>query len=134
MGPETLDHHVAPSKRGELTGAWYFCPTPDCDVVYFCGDDVLDLSETTSIPFDKSDAPDRLVCFCFGHTVAELLADLREHGESTIRASIQSACKAGRDECRLRNPQGRCCLGNVGKVLKRASASDDTRHGCCGGD
>jgi copper chaperone CopZ len=107
---------------------WRFCGAPNCPVVYFTLTDVVDVEQVSVVPFQKSTDPNRLVCFCFGHSVAELEADLRANGESTIRAEIKRQCQAGEDECRTQNPQGRCCLGNVGSVLR---SPDSAAEPCC---
>jgi copper chaperone CopZ len=104
------------------------CSGPECSVVYFNDEAQIPLSEVSTAPFHKSDSPQRLVCFCFQHSVRAVQRDLAEHGESTIRASIQRRCRAGEDECKTKNPQGRCCLGNVGSVIKAPDSTDDS---CC---
>lgn len=109
---------------------WALCMSGVCEVVYFRGADTVLLGQTRAAPFHKSDDPARLVCFCFEHSVAGVEADAREHGRSTIQASIKAACKAGGDDCARKNPQGRCCLGNVGWVVKRV-AVDAEHSDCC---
>ena len=134
----TVAGHISPTRLGNRADrlGWWLCSSRQCDVVYFDDDVTISRADVTALPFDKSDAPQRLVCFCFGHSVASVIADLGIHGTSTIRASIKAACRAGRDDCERRNPQGRCCLGNVGKVIAGAGASPDTGaepgdHDCC---
>ena len=134
--PVTLEAQVLPERLALLAehDGWRLCTSADCEVVYFRGDTEVVLGETRAVPFHKSEAPERLVCFCFEHTVAELEADVVANGTSTIQASIKAACKAGQDDCERKNPQGRCCLGNVGKVVKRAAPAGDDEApatGCC---
>jgi copper chaperone CopZ len=101
----------------ETPEGWSLCLGAACDVVYFRGVETVTLSEVRARPFHKSEDPARLVCFCFGHSARAVVEDVRTHGTSTIRAAIKRACKAGRDDCEHTNPQGRCCLGNVGQLL-----------------
>lgn len=101
---------------------WMLCRTPGCGVVYFKDAQILRLDEVDGVPFTKSQAPDRLVCFCFGHSVRAVEVDVRLHGHSEIQGSIQAACRAGRHDCERKNPEGRCCLGHVGQVVRAASA------------
>jgi len=113
----------------ELTvdrSGWRLCSTAMCEVGYFQGRETVLLDGMLALPFHKRDDPARLVCFCFEHSVAEVEADLREHGKSTIAASIRAACKAKRDACTRKNPQGRCCLGNIAEVVRAASTSPAT--------
>ncbi len=140
--PVTVEAQVLPERRDQPTehDGWHLCTSDFCEVVYFRDDEVVVLGETREVPFQKSEDPQRLVCFCFEHSVAELEADVAANGTSTIQASITAACKAGRHDCERKNPQGRCCLGNVGQVVKRAAPADDTADGvasddaCCEAD
>lgn len=139
IGPVTIEAQVLPERLARLTEheGWRLCTSESCDVVYFLDGAVVVLGETRGLPFHKSDDPNRLACFCFEHTVAELEADVASNGTSTIQASIKAACKAGRDDCERKNPQGRCCLGNVGQVVKRAVPHDTSRGSgasCCGAE
>ena len=128
VGPVTLGAQVLPSRLAELTqhDGWALCASESCDVVYFRDGEVVVLGETKAVPFHKSTAPTRLVCFCFEHSVAQIEADVIANGTSRIQASIKAECKAGRDDCERKNPQGRCCLGNVGQVVKRGAPAQGT--------
>jgi hypothetical protein len=110
---------AAPATEG-----WQFCRTPTCEVGYYASPDVapitLDAMRTT--PFLKSDEPGRLVCFCFEHTARDIIEDARAHPESTIKVAITEACRSGADDCERKNPEGRCCLGNVAAVIRDARA------------
>jgi len=66
---------------------------------------------------------DRLVCYCFGWSEAELLAEAAVPKPSAIQASILKACRAGDADCERKNPSGGCCLGEVARVLKQARGS-----------
>ncbi len=101
---------------------------------YFASDDhVITLAEMRTTPFPKSDASERQVCFCFHHTAAAVLADVTPDGVSNIRAAIVDACGRGLDECERKNPEGRCCLGNIARLLRQ---NDDTSRAptCCSKD
>jgi copper chaperone CopZ len=103
---------------GALEG-WSLCTGAACDVVYFRGAETVAQSDVRVRPFHKSDDPARLVCFCFGHSADAVIRDVRTNGTSTIRNAIKSACKSGLDDCERTNPQGRCCLGNIGKLIAK---------------
>lgn len=137
IDPVTLEAQVGPDRFALLADhdGWRLCTSEGCEVVYFRGDETVVLGQTRAVPFHKSEDPQRLVCFCFEHSVAQLEADVAANGTSTIQASIKAACKAGQDDCERKNPQGRCCLGNVGKVVKRvtsAGADGAPATDCCG--
>lgn len=124
--PVTLEAQVVPARLDRLAEhqGWRLCTTESCEVVYFRDNEVVILGETRGVPFHKCEDPQRLVCFCFEHSVAEVEADVYANGTSMIQASIRAECRAGRDDCERKNPQGRCCLGNVVRVVKRAASED----------
>lgn len=122
--------------RGE---GFHFCATPECDVVYFrsaSGEVVLQRDVRVPI-FQKSQDPNRLVCYCFGHTVAEIQAEVRVKGSSRIREDIKTKCAKGLDACERNNPQGSCCLANIQRVVRETGAGnvppDAGGSGCCCG-
>ena len=123
--PVTLQAHVMPARLEQLPEheGWRLCTSESCRVIYFRGDQVVNLGETRRVPFHKSRDENRLVCFCFKHSVATIKADVEKNNESTIRTSIKAQCKEGLDDCERRNPQGRCCLGHVGQVVKQATSN-----------
>jgi hypothetical protein len=60
------------------------------------------------------------VCFCFGHTAADLADDLvANQGASNIKAEVARGSCA----CEHLNPDGSCCLGAVGRTLKSIPAA-----------
>lgn len=118
IDPVTVQAQVVEEHQIDDFDGWRMCTSEHCNVIYFRDGDVVMMGDTRAVPFHKGTDPDRLVCFCFQHAVADLQAD------PTIRDAIAAACKAGEDDCPRKNPQGRCCLGNVGAVLK-------TPTNCC---
>ena len=127
VGKLTVDSHALPVGRLEADPAddWKFCRTLDCAVVYFSLPEVapVPLGALRTTPFPKSDNPDRLVCFCFDHTVAAVAEDAQTHAESTLKAAITAACRSGLDDCARMNPEGVCCLGNVDAVIREATGA-----------
>ncbi|HEV2329796.1 MAG TPA: hypothetical protein VGY56_13520 [Verrucomicrobiae bacterium] len=131
---------IAEAKaRLTQTDGFHFCATPECDVAYFhpASREVF-LQRDVRVPvFQKSTNPNRLVCYCFGHTVAEIRAEFRAKGSSWIREDIKTKCAQGLDACERNNPQGSCCLGNVQRVIREAGAGnvppDPGSSGCCCG-
>ena len=114
------------------TPAWeraFFCQEPTCPVVYFDGvAEHIDKTEVRVAVFQKETDPNRPVCYCFEHSVAEVLDAEREDGSIRVVDEITAACRRGLDRCEETNPQGRCCLGNV-RGLVRVKAGPE----CCGG-
>jgi hypothetical protein len=92
---------------------YFFCSEPDCDVVYFSGEQMFTRDQVRERVYQKeSDNPDVPVCYCFGYTVDDVL-----HQDNVVEA-INAGIRAGQCACDWRNPQGSCCLGNV-KRLRR---------------
>jgi len=93
--PVTLEAQVVPARLDQLAehGGWRLCTSESCEVVYFRDDEVVVVGETRGVPFHKSEDPQRLVCFCFEHSVADIEADVAETGTSTIQASIKADAK-----------------------------------------
>ena len=50
---------------------------------------------------------DDLVCFCFGYTVNDIMADLRQYGRSLILERIKAEKKSGGCSCLENNPKQR---------------------------
>jgi hypothetical protein len=111
---------VSVSLRRVPQDSYFFCRTRGCPVVYFNQDGRItfltaDLRER--VYQKEPDSTDVPICYCFRHTVGELVNAPREERES-ILASIDAGIKAEECACDLRNPQGSCCLGNVTARIK----------------
>ena len=100
--------------------ALWLCQDRDCVVVYFgdAGAYVL-VSDLWFLPAFKSESPEALVCYCFLHTRSEIESELRHGGISTLVDRIAVKVKAGECACEVRNPSGRCCLGEVKDEIRR---------------
>lgn len=97
-------------------GAYGFCRTAGCQVVYFQagGGQVFIQDQVRERVFQKEmEREDTPVCYCFQHTVGEV----RMRGEAIVE-EINAGIRAGKCACELRNPQGSCCLGNVRGLVK----------------
>ena len=108
-----------------LDGKQYrFCPSADCDVVYF--------DHETSTIFRKNDLTVRVgqketadpipICYCFDFTIENIRRDLATQDRTEIPAFIAEEVKAGHCACGVKNPEGSCCLGKVEKAVKRLQA------------
>ncbi|MCX9013339.1 MAG: hypothetical protein OIN89_00835 [Candidatus Methanoperedens sp.] len=100
---------------------FHFCETPSCEVVYFNNEQQVylhkqDVKARVGIKETESPVP---VCYCFGWTQERIFEEIKQHGKSTAVQEIGAKIKAGECECEIKNPSGRCCLGNVNKVVKK---------------
>jgi len=99
---------------------FWLCRSPDCGVAYF-GDRgaQLGVSELRFLPAFKSESPEALVCFCFLHRREEIESEVRDPATSLLFEQIAAKVKAGHCACEVRNPSGRCCLGEVKAETER---------------
>ena len=100
-----------------------FCKDADCPTVYYSVDGLqlfteADLRERVyqKHPLDK----DIFVCYCFRHTLGNILSEGTSADPAAILADINHGIKNGQCACDIRNPQGSCCLGNVRMVIGNA--------------
>ena len=100
---------------------YYFCDASDCDVVYFA-------LEVEAPMFSREDLVVRVgaketadpipVCYCFGFTRKDIEKEIAETGRSTVVDRIKTEVNAGNCACEVRNPSGKCCLGDVTRTAK----------------
>lgn len=102
---------------------YWLCRRRDCEAVYF-GEDatVITAADMTVAPGFKSKATDALVCYCFQHRRGDLEAELAAGGETTISDRISAEVRKGNCACEVRNPSGKCCLGEVQRATEEIRA------------
>jgi hypothetical protein len=105
---------------------YYFCATTDCDVVYFPFDRAAPVFRTAEVRVavgaKQPGQDEALLCYCFGVTRGQLHREVAETGNSETPARIRAEVAAGRCACELRNPSGRCCLGDITREIRAARA------------
>ena len=104
---------------------YLFCRTQTCPIVYFSSDgkQTFTIGQVREHVYQKEPDTDVVfVCYCFGHTVGEILSASPETRVS-ILDNINAGIQADQCACDLRNPQGSCCLGNVRGLIKRLEQS-----------
>lgn len=108
---------------------YWLCRQLACEAVYF-GEDatVITAADMTVAPGFKSKAAEALVCYCFRHRRGDLEAELAAGSETTIPDRITAEVQAGNCACEVRNPSGKCCLGEVQRVIQEIRAESDTVH------
>lgn len=117
-----LTRGIAPANQH-----FWLCRERACEAVYF-GEDatVVTATDMTVAPGFKSTAPDALVCYCFQYRRGDIEAELAAGGDTTIPSRISSEVEAGNCACEVRNPSGKCCLGDVHRVIQEARARRGT--------
>lgn len=101
---------------------WRFCPTQDCDVVYFTedGDTQFTKSELKVSVGEKESSGERPLCYCFGHSVGSIKEEFRTKGRSDALEEIRARMNAPGCHCETSNPSGSCCLGSVARGIQLA--------------
>ena len=95
------------------------CRDPECEVVYYgSAGAVLRTGDLNVQPGFKT-AGDGLVCYCFLHCEADIARELAERGTTGIFDSIEREVQTGNCACEVRNPSGKCCLGEVQDTIHR---------------
>ena len=100
---------------------YYFCEAQDCDVVYFGLDSQAPIFRRGDLLVRvgaKETANPIPVCYCFGFSRKDIEDEIAETGQSTVAHGITAEVKAGRCACEVKNPSGKCCLGNVMRITQ----------------
>ena len=93
---------------------YFFCGTPDCQVVYFNSEGQGFTTDQIKVPvFQKYEGENVPVCYCFGWTRKRIQQEITQTRHSSVEDSIRKQVKARRCGCEVNNPQGSCCLANV---------------------
>jgi len=102
-------------------GGCRYCPTPKCPTLYFAGLgwSAMVKDARVRVGAKEEDEP-ILLCYCFGHTRADVTEQVNRTGGCTIPAEIASLVKCGQCACNVKNPSGTCCLGVVRDEVRRA--------------
>lgn len=125
VGEKTLKSLVLPTRLDEL-GDWkgfYFCSTPECEVVYFKREDIFHLILKTdlrvTVGMKEKDPAQKWVCYCFEHSEGTILEEIHRKGSSSAVELITAEIKAGNCSCEIKNPRGKCCLGDVRRAVEK---------------
>jgi len=100
---------------------YYFCDSSDCEVVYFALDAEAPRfrREDLAVRVGAKETVDPIpICYCFGFTRQDIWDEMRSTGKSTVAKRITAEVEAGRCACEVKNPSGKCCLGDVTRATK----------------
>jgi hypothetical protein len=103
---------------------YHFCATPTCDVVYFSVEPTQTYSKADiRVRVGLKETEDSVqVCYCFDYTERMIAEEIDRTGTTLIPERIRQEVQADTCECETKNPQGTCCLGNIGRAVKKAKA------------
>lgn len=109
---------------------YYFCEAANCDVVYFPSNPKAPIFRRADllVRVGAKESDDLIAaCYCFGFTQRDVQDEVAETGKSTILERIKAEVQAGRCACEVKNPSGRCCLGDIARNIRKRSASRSSR-------
>lgn len=114
----TLKAMLKPSALATIhpEASYQFCSNSSCEVIYYGDIQTFDTSALKVPVFQKDDALDVPVCYCFGWTRERIMATVQEQ-QNPIE-HIHEQIQAKRCGCEVNNPQGACCLGNVTSFIR----------------
>lgn len=112
---ETLRHHLPQEKWGHVSEPANFCPSPQCEVVYFDGFERVIRADELNRPVYPKD-PTAPLCACFGLTREDIEADVREGGVARTKAVLERA-KSPEARCAQMAANGQSCIGYVQKYF-----------------
>lgn len=104
-----------------------FCGSPGCDVAYFAEEGEATFTrDRLRVPVGvKETTGTRPLCYCFGHSVESVKAELRSKGRSDAPEDIRRKMKDPGCRCETENPSGSCCLGDVARGIETAKKELD---------
>ncbi len=116
--PLTLGVHLGAEHWDKIDENYYFCPSSECDVVYF--------NNTSGIYFKKSEIKTRVgikekeepkpLCYC-NRVTEQMIKEAAEKGYSA--EEIVAAMGAGKGKwCIVTNPSGRCCEWYLKDIIR----------------
>lgn len=118
VDPITVKAVLRPKALATLSAVGHrFCPTASCPIVYFAVGEAFSTDDVSVPVFQKEGVGQRTVCYCFQITEVDLRREIEATGQSTASQRVTAHVKAGRCACEIKNPQGTCCLGNIGAVV-----------------
>ncbi len=120
--PITVKSLIKPEFQDDVPeGLFYFCPQRDCDAVYFGpGGDPIMKDQLSVGVWQKEEAGDTLICYCFEYSAKDIMEDARRNSPAAIPLIVRDKIKADLCECDVKNPEGTCCLGNIAYWVKQA--------------
>jgi hypothetical protein len=107
---------------------YYFCDSSECEVVYFPLGSQAPLFRRGDliVRVGPKETEDPIpVCYCFGFTRKGIESEIAETGRSTVAERISAEVKAGNCACEVKNPSGKCCLGDVARVVQNCARANE---------
>jgi hypothetical protein len=121
VGMFTVKSLLRKLPLGMANTPYYFSDASDCDVVYFALDPEAPRfrREDLVVRVGAKETTDPLpICYCFGFTRQDIWDEICSTGKSTVAKRIKAEVEADRCACKVKNPSGKCCLGEVTRAAR----------------
>ncbi len=128
---KTLERLLTEKSKSTLNSldGFYYCKTPECDVVYFREKEVLVQKDLSVVVGLKNGANPANMCYCFGWTKKRIKEDIKQNGKSRALDKIKSSMNTIGCACEVKNPSGNCCMADISKFLKEISHKNKYLYG-----
>jgi hypothetical protein len=113
VGRETVQSYLPSGKSPLVADPSYFCPSPQCDVVYFDAFERVIATGDLNKPVYPKD-PDAPMCACFGLTRRDIEQDVSEGVVTRVKAILEKA-EAPDARCVHMAANGQPCTAYVQK-------------------
>jgi hypothetical protein len=123
VGAETLRQHLPGDLRRKVADSAAFCPSPQCEVVYFDSFERVVLVADLPKPVYPKD-PNAPICACFGLTRGDIERDVQE-GVTTRTKAILEKAKSPAAACTRLSANGRPCVAYVQKYYVQCLQGKD---------
>lgn len=117
VGEPTLRAQLSPELQQQIASTAQFCPFARCDVVYFDDFDRVVDRDAFGRPVYPKD-PSAPLCSCFGLTLDDVEADVREGGVRRVKELLAKS-KSPEARCTQLAPSGQCCVAEVQRCYMR---------------
>jgi Zinc binding domain len=112
----TVKSMVRHLKFAMLATQYYFCAAPGCDVVYFPSNPEAHTFSRDDLLVRvgaKESGDEATICYCYRISRGEIREEVEAAGRCWAAELIKREIQAGRCACEVKNPSGKCCLGDV---------------------
>ena len=110
MAKKTLLHHLKSVWEIALkSDHYYYCASPDCEVVYFSADQVFYVRDCRTRIGVKNASDSATICYCFGVDKQAAI------DQPEIKRYVTEQTKLKNCACETANPSGHCCLKDFPK-------------------
>ena len=122
LGRSQLETTLAQSTGICYLKDFYFCPNPECEVVYYDEKTVFMFSEVKTKVFLKEKGSPRPLCYCKQVTEENVIGAVRKGAKSIEEVEEMTDIGNG-GHCIITNPSGKCCRPFYIEFIKRTLKS-----------